>query len=45
MIGGHDTHNIDIVPIEDIVAVFRRAPSPDSSIGSASELDERDEEE
>jgi len=34
-----------VVPIEDIVAVFRRAPSPDSSIGSTSELDERDEEE
>ena len=34
-----------VVPVDDIVAVFRRAPSPDSSIGSTSELDERDEEE
>ena len=34
-----------VVPVDDIVAVFRRAPSPDSGIESASELDERDEEE
>ena len=32
-----------VVPVDDIVAVFRRAPSPDSGIGSASELDELDE--
>ena len=34
-----------VVPVDDIVAVFRRAPSPDSGIESASELDERDDEE
>jgi chaperonin GroES len=34
-----------VVPVDDIVAVFRRAPSPDAGIGSTSELDERDEEE
>ena len=33
-----------VVPVDDIVAVFRRAPSPDSGIGSTSEVDERDEE-
>jgi len=34
-----------VVPVDDVVAVFRRAPSPDSGIESTSELDERDEEE
>jgi len=34
-----------VVPVDDIVAVFRRAPSPDAGIGSASDLDEHDEEE
>ena len=34
-----------VVPVDDIVAVFRRAPSPESGIGSTSEVDERDEEE
>ena len=33
-----------VVPVDDIVAVFRRAPSPESGIGSTSEVDERDEE-
>jgi chaperonin GroES len=33
-----------VVPVDDIVAVFRRAPSPESGIGSTSEDDERDEE-
>jgi chaperonin GroES len=33
-----------VVPVDDIVAVFRRAASPESEINSTSELDERDEE-
>jgi len=33
-----------VVPVDDIVAIFRRAPSPESGIGSTSEVDERDEE-
>ena len=39
----HD-NQLFVVPVDDIVAVFRRAPSPDSGIESASELDERDDE-
>ena len=31
-----------VVPVEDIVAVFRRATSPESEINSTSELDEED---
>ena len=38
-------HPKNAIPVDDIVAVFRRAPSPDSGIESASELDERDDEE
>ena len=41
----HPKNAMYVVPVDDIVAVFRRAPSPDSGIESASELDERDDEE
>ncbi len=33
-----------VVPVDDIVAVFRRASSPDSGIGSTSDVNEQDEE-
>ncbi|MBQ17801.1 MAG: molecular chaperone GroES [Planctomycetaceae bacterium] len=34
-----------VVPIEDVVAVFRRTASADSEIGSSSDIDELEEEE
>jgi len=33
-----------VVPIDDVVAVFRRVPSPGSTIGSSNEGDEVEEE-